>query len=478
LVGPPTGSKGLIMRDQQSVAPETWAPARRVAAKILGPLERFLHVEAASGIVLLVAALVALAWANSPWSSSYEGLWHTPITVGFGSHVFTQTLHFWINDGLMAIFFFVVGLEIRREMYEGELADLKRAALPVAAAIGGMIAPALIYFAFNTGPESRQGWGIPMATDIAFAVGVLALLGKRVPPALRVLLLALAIIDDIGAILVIAIFYSSGFSWTGLLVAAGGVLGVLALQRLGVRQTLAYLVPGAVLWMGMFDAGVHPTIAGVILGLLTPVRAWFGKHGFVAAAHEAVEDFRASARDKDDVQELLPPLRRLKHAHREALAPVVRIQAELHPWVAFAIMPLFALANAGVSLQGLEMDSAVSLTVVLGVALGLLIGKPVGILLASFATVKLGICALPRGVAWRGILLVGLVAGIGFTMAIFIAGLAFPGDGLLAASKLAVLLASGLAGVIGLVAGRVVLPAQPAPGGATTVSEAEARADL
>jgi NhaA family Na+:H+ antiporter len=466
------------MREKQPVAPETWEPARRVAEKIFRPLERFLHVEAASGIVLLVAAVVALIWANSPWSSSYEALWHTPITVGAGSHVFTQTLHFWINDGLMAIFFFVVGLEIRREIHEGELADLKRAALPVAAAVGGMIAPALIYLAFNAAPASRQGWGIPMATDIAFAVGVLALLGKRVPAALRVLLLALAIIDDIGAILVIAIFYSSGLSWAGLLVAALGVLGVLALQRLGVRQTLAYVAPGAVLWLGMLGAGVHPTIAGVILGLLTPVRPWFGKDGFVAAANEAVEDFRASARDQNQgVQDLLPPLRRIKQAHREALAPVVRIQAELHPWVAFAIMPLFALANAGVSLQGLGMDDAGSMAVILGVLLGLVIGKPVGILLASFTTVKLGICALPRGVSWRGILLVGLVAGIGFTMAIFIAGLAFPSDGLLAAAKLAVLLGSGLAAVIGLVMGRVVLPARPAADSAATVSEAEAYSD-
>ncbi|HWN68488.1 MAG TPA: Na+/H+ antiporter NhaA [Haliangium sp.] len=466
------------MRKPEPVAPETWEPARRVAEKIFAPLERFLHVEAASGIALLVAALVALAWANSPWASSYEALWHTPITLGVGSHVFTQTLHFWINDGLMAIFFFVVGLEIRREIYEGELADFKRAALPVAAAIGGMIAPALIYVALNAGPESRQGWGIPMATDIAFAVGVLALLGKRVPAALRVLLLALAIIDDIGAILVIAIFYSSGMAWIGLLVAALGMLGVLALQRLGVRRPLVYVVPGAVVWMGMLAAGVHPTIAGVIIGLLTPVRSWFGKEGFVVAAREAVEDFRSTAGDEDHATgDLLPPLRRLEHAHREALAPVVRIQAELHPWVAFVIMPLFALANAGVSLQGLEMDGAASMTVVLGVALGLVIGKPVGILLASFATVKLGICALPRGVTWRGILLVGLVAGIGFTMAIFIAGLAFPGNGLLAAAKLAVLLASGLAGAIGLVAGRIVLPAEPAADSAATVGEAEAHAD-
>jgi NhaA family Na+:H+ antiporter len=467
------------MRKRPSVAPETWEPARRVVQKLFAPLERFLQVEAASGIVLLVAALVALIWANSPWSSSYEALWHTPITVGAGSYTFTQTLHFWLNDGLMAIFFFVVGLEIRREIYEGELADFKRAALPVAAAIGGMIVPALIFSAFNAGTENQRGWGVPVATDIAFAVGVLALLGKRVPPALRVLLLALAIIDDLGAIVVIALFYSSGVAWAGLALAAVGVLGVLAFQRLGVRQTLAYLIPGAVLWIGMYQAGVHPTIAGVILGLITPVRSWFGKEGFVLAAREAVEDFHTTARAEDHaVGDLLPPLRRIREAHREALAPVVRIQAELHPWVAFGIMPLFALANAGVSLAGLDMADTGSMTVIVGVMLGLVIGKPIGIFLASFVTVKLGVCALPRGVLWRGILLVGLVGGIGFTMAIFIAGLAFPGTGMLAAAKLGVLLASVLAGVIGLVAGRLVLPARPAPGAAATVGEAESSAEV
>jgi NhaA family Na+:H+ antiporter len=455
--------------------------ARRVTEKIFRPLERFLHIEAASGIVLLVAAVIALAWANSPWASSYEHLWHTPITFGFGQRVFTQPLHFWINDGLMVIFFLVVGLEIRREMHEGELADLRRAALPVAAAIGGMIAPALIYLALNTAPPSRQGWGIPMATDIAFAVGVMALLGKRVPPALRVLLLALAIIDDIGAILVIAIFYSAGVSWTGLLVAAAGVLGVVVFQRFGVRRALAYAVPGAVLWAGMLQAGIHPTIAGVILGLLTPVRAWFGTEGFLAAARKAVEDFRGHIhREGHDVHDLQGPLRRIEQAQREALAPVVRIQTALHPWVAFGIMPLFALANAGVSLRGLSALDASSLSIILGVSLGLVLGKPIGILAASFASVKLGICALPRGVTWRGILLVGLVAGIGFTMAIFIAGLAFSDAALLAAAKLAVLLSSGLAAVIGLLVGRLLLSAQPHlahPGAAMTLEEAEASAE-
>lgn len=459
-------------------APETWAPARRIAKQVLYPIERFLHIEAASGIVLLASALLALVWANSPWSSSYEHLWHTPITLGVGQFLFAQPLHFWVNEGLMAIFFLVVGLEIRREIHQGELSDIKRAGLPIAAAVGGMIVPALIYFALNREPPTRQGWGVPMATDIAFAVGVLSLLGKRVPAALRVLLLALAIIDDIGAILVIAVFYSSGIAWSGLAIAAAGVAGVIALQGFGIRLALAYVLPGAVVWVGMLRAGVHPTLAGVLLGLLTPARAWFGAAGFLAVARDALERFRARAEEQEQEHDhghaLLEPLRAFKRAQREVVPPVVRVQAALHPWVAYGIMPLFALANAGVSLKGLDISSGSSMTVVIGVALGLVLGKPLGILAASALTVKLGLCALPRGTSWAGILLVGCVAGIGFTMAIFIAGLAFPDALSLSAAKLAVLVASALSSVVALGVGRLVLPATPGAGVAMSEAEAEA----
>ncbi|WP_437338593.1 Na+/H+ antiporter NhaA [Sorangium sp. So ce394] len=464
-----------MSRSPSQHAPGTWAPARRIAERVLGPIERFLHVEAASGIVLLVASVVALAWANSPWGDAYEHLWHLPITIGAGSLVFTQPLHFWINEGLMTIFFFVVGLEIRREIHEGELSDLKRAALPVAAALGGMMAPALLYLSLNTSPASRHGWGVPTATDIAFAVGVLALLGKRVPPALRVLLLALAIIDDIGAIIVIALFYSSGVAWSGLLIAGGGLLAVRLLQRFGVRSPAAYVAPGAVLWWGMLRAGVHPTIAGVVIGLLTPVRSWFGSHGFLAAARDTVDRVAALVqRDDHRADELLQPLGRIRQAQLEALPPVVRLQAALHPWVAYGIMPLFALANAGVRVDGSSLGHASSGTILLGVMVGLVVGKPIGIFLASFAMVRLGVCALPRGVGWRGIAVVGCVAGIGFTMAIFIAGLAFDDPAKLAAAKLGVLLASAVAAVVGLLVGRLALPRAPALGAARTATEAEA----
>ena len=421
-----------MARSEIPPPPGTWKAARRIAERILRPLERFVHVEASSGLVLLAAALVALVWANSPWEASYDALWHAPIAFGAGRFTSSQPLHFWINEGLMTVFFFVVGLEIRQELHDGELSDLKRGALPIAAAIGGMIAPALIYLVFNAGSEQlRNGWGVPMATDIAFAIGVLALLGRRVPPALRVLLLALAIIDDIGTILVIAIFYSAGVSFVGLLIAGGGILGILLFQRLGIRRAIFYLLPGAVVWLGMLEAHVHPTIAGVLIGLLTPTRAWAGK---------------------------------------DESPPVARIQTGLHPWVAYGIMPLFALANAGVSFDGLDPGKAGFATLSAGVLLGLVVGKPLGIVLASFAMVKLRLCALPRGAGWLGVLVVGCVGGIGFTMAIFISGLAFSDASHLATAKLAILLSSAIAAAVGLVVGRLALPAHLSDDLAPTVA--------
>jgi NhaA family Na+:H+ antiporter len=436
------------------------------------PLSRFLRVEAASGIVLLAMALLALFWANSPWRHAYERLFQTSISFGVGAWSFVRPLHFWVNDALMVVFFFVVGLEIRRELHDGELSDRRRAALPVAAALGGMIVPALIYAAINRGAPTARGWGVPMATDIAFAVGVLALLGKRVPAAVRVLLLALAIIDDIGAILVIAVFYSEGFAFSGLLLAAAGILGVFVLRGFGVRRTLAYIVPGVVLWAGILRTGVHPTIAGVILGLLTPARPWYGEEGFLAAVDSAVQQFRRRAARDNDHHALLEPLARVGEAEREAVAPVVRIEAALHPWVAYGIMPLFALANAGVDLHGVALRAPATLGIGAGVFAGLVVGKPIGVLAGCFLAERAGIAARPRGATWRGVALVGIVAGIGFTMAIFIAGLAFPDPAALGAAKLAVLCASACAGLLGMLAGRVLLR-EGAPA-RVTVDEAEA----
>ena len=441
------------------IPPEVSGPASRLAESVVRPIERFLHVEAASGIVLLAVALAALAWANSPWRDLYDRVWQSPITFGVGAYSLSHSLRFWINDGLMVLFFFAVGLEIRRELHDGELSDPRRAALPVVAAAGGILVPALIYLALNPSPPERHGWGVPMATDIAFAVGVLALLGRRVPAPLRILLLAVAIIDDVAAILVIALFYSTGVAWAGLALATGGIFLVLGLQKVGVRLPLIYVLPGLIIWAGLLWGGIHPTIAGVVLGLLTPARPWFGTRGFLSVAEDVIQRVRLHADRGRAGHRMLRPLSDLDQASREALAPAVRLEAMLHPWVAFVIMPLFALANAGVNVGSVNLASAA--WPVMGIVLGLVIGKPVGIILASFVASRVGIVAVPPGVTWKAISVLGCVAGIGFTMAIFIAGLAFDDPRRLGAATFAVLVASAIAALMGLGAGRLLLPLPP-----------------
>ncbi len=407
---------------RQSFPPESWRPARRAAMTFLRPFEGFLQIEAASGILLLIAAAFALAWANSPWAASYDQLWHTTIAIGIGEWTMAKSLHFWINELLMTFFFLLVGLEIKR---------------------------------------GTVGWGVPMATDIAFAVGVLTLLGRRVHPTVRVLLLAFAIIDDIGAILVIALFYSSGFAVDGLMIAGGGLLMAWLFLTLGVRPGAVFTFPLFIMWAGLYRAGIHPTIAGVVLGLLIPVRAWYGSHGFLRAAQDALDDFRARVEAGQSHHELLEPLDAIAEARREAVAPAVRGEAVLHPWVAYGIMPLFALANAGVHLQGLDFQVPSATPVLLGVVAGLVLGKPIGVLLVSWLSVRSGLCALPRGVTWGGMMVMGAAGGIGFTMAIFIAELAFPGPELLAVAKLGVLAATATAGAIALLSGWILPRAIP-----------------
>ncbi|MBA6096670.1 MULTISPECIES: Na+/H+ antiporter NhaA [Pseudomonas] len=432
--------------------PKTDLPrAQKLAERAFASLQRFLHIEAVSGIVLLVAAIAALVWANSPAADSYEALWHAPITFGVGSHVYAQSLHFWVNDGLMTIFFLVVGMEIRREIHEGALASLRQAMLPMAAAVGGVAAPALLYLGIVHSPADQQGWAVPTATDIAFAVGVLALLGKSIPSNVRVFLLALAIIDDIIAVLIIAVFYSGGLDYSGFGVAAIGLLMVIALQKIGVGSAYAYIVPGAIVWLGILLTGAHPTLAGVVLGLMTPVAAMPMRERPLDAISRFTNELlgRAKAPERD-ASELIDPLKRLRLAQRELLPPVVRMQGTLHPWVAYGIMPVFALANAGVSLAGVDLSAAGPQWVMIAVVVALVAGKPLGIISVSWLMVRLGWCALPAGVNWRSITLVGLLAGIGFTMSIFIANLAFVDPGSLGAAKLGVLSASVIAAVLGL----------------------------
>lgn len=455
-----------------SSPPEAWEPLLRLVRRAGRPLERFLRIEAASGILLLVAAAVALTWANSPWAESYVRLWHTPLGIRIGSFTFERSLEWFVNDGLMVIFFFVVGMEIRREIHHGELSEWRRASLPVAAALGGMVAPAALYLAFAGSPATRSGWGVPMATDIAFAVGILALLGRRVPAALRVLLLALAVIDDLGAIVVIAVFYSSGVELFGLLVAALGFVGVFAMQRIGVRAKLAYVVPAVVAWAGIYAAGIHPTIAGVIVGLVTPVRAWLGPDGFMVGVRQELEHLSQGTRGALSSHDLAATLRHVDVARREAMSPAESLIEMLHPWVAFGIMPVFALANAGVTVSGGSLD-ATSWTVVTAVAVGLVIGKPLGVLVACWVTLRFRIGTLPVGMTYRHLVVLGFVAGVGFTMALFIAQLAFTDAHLLAAAKIGVLAASGAAAILALVLGRVLLAPTAVAGAAQTADEAE-----
>ena len=388
--------------------------AQQLAVRAFRTFEKFLHVEAVSGMVLLFAAAAALCWANSPFSHSYHTVWEAPLSIGLGNGFLSRSLHFWINDALMTVFFLVVGMEIRREIHEGTLGNVRQALLPIVAALGGVLVPALIYLAMNLRSGQQQGWAVPTATDIAFAVGVLALLGKSIPSSLRIFLLTLAIIDDLIAVLIIAVFYSGGLQYWGFAIAAMGCGLVLALQRLGFGSAWAYVVPGAIVWVGVFLTGAHPTLSGVVLGLLTPV----------TVGH-------------------------LRGYSRHAQPPVVSVQVALHPWVAYGVMPLFALANAGVELGGGERAMA-GRWITFGVAIALLIGKPIGVVGSSWLAVRLGGCRLPDGLSWRGVWLVGLLAGIGFTMSIFIANLAFAEGDAIDAAKLGVLFGSFSSAVVAL----------------------------
>ncbi|MFZ5693625.1 MAG: Na+/H+ antiporter NhaA [Pseudomonadota bacterium] len=426
-----------------------------LAERAFNTLQHFLHVEAVGGGVLVLAAVVALIWANSPFAHSYHALWHLPLTIGLGDFVFSKSLHFWINDALMTVFFLVVGMEIRREIHEGALSTLDQAMLPVIAAAGGVIMPAAIYLSLNTTAVQAQGWAVPTATDIAFAVGVLALLGRAIPVNVRVFLLALAIIDDVIAVLIIAFFYSGGLQFGGFIVVALGILIALGFQRIGVGSAFPYVVPGAIVWIGFLMTGAHPTLAGVVLGLMTPVRSIFMREDPVEVVSRVAEELQKNeAVESKDAHRLEKPLRQLRVARREILPPVVRVQAALHPWVAYGVMPIFALANAGVSLTSVDL-SAGAQPVMLGVGLALVLGKPLGVVGATWLAIRMGWSRFAPGVSWGGVWLVGLLAGIGFTMSIFIAMLAFTDERLLNAAKLGVLSGSLLAALIGLAWGTI-----------------------
>ncbi|QDT04689.1 Na(+)/H(+) antiporter NhaA [Rubripirellula lacrimiformis] len=409
----------------------------------LRPFARFLHVETTSGILLVLCTVIALIAANSPLAEPFLAIWKTPIQIGIGSLQFNHSLHHVINDGLMAIFFFVIGLEVKRELAHGALASLQQAALPIAAAIGGMVIPAVLYLSIQYGEPGMRGWGIPMATDIAFVVGCLALLGPRVPQSLRVLLLSLAIVDDIGAILVIAIGYTESLDGRYLAVAAFSIGIVHLFSRLGVRRFPPYIVVGAIAWIAMHESGVHATLIGVILGLMTPAKSVLVPERFREYLHEKKEEF--DQRRWERKQHRAEVVQEVQRLTRETVSPLEYLEMTLHPWTAYCIMPIFALANAGVAIELSNMTDSVALAVVLG----LVIGKPVGIVLFSWVAVRLGWARLPDGISWPVLVSGSCLAGIGFTMALFIDGLAFGADGLDTA-KTGVLVGSAISAALGI----------------------------
>jgi NhaA family Na+:H+ antiporter len=423
-----------------------------------GPIERiarslrlFTKVEAASGVLLLIAMAVALAWANSPWGEAYFRILESPFSLRLGGRGYSDTLHHVINDGLMALFFLVVGLEIKRELVAGELSDARRAAFPALAALGGMLVPALFFAACNLGRDSLRGWGIPVATDIPFALGILALLGKRVPGSVKVFLMALAIIDDLGAILVIAVFYSQNVDWAGL----GGAALIFALligfNRAGLRRPLFYVLPGIMLWYLLHRSGVHGTIAGVLVAMAVPARSVLNEKDFASRCRAILDRFQSAgyAEEKPILnQERLDAVMELEDACEKVEPPLQRMIEGLHPWTGFLILPLFAWANAGVRIVP-GLIRSLGEPAGLGILLGLVVGKPLGIFGATQAMLALGFPRLSGGVGWKHLLGAGMLGGIGFTMSIFISGLAFGTGRGLDAAKLAVFFASTLAGAMG-----------------------------
>lgn len=418
---------------------------------VFRPFLAFAAHKTSGGILLIACTALALAWANSPWAGSYAALWHTNFSVSLAGSALSHDLHFWVNDLLMAVFFFVVGLEIKREILVGELASPSQRVLPVLAALGGVVVPALLYSVLNAGGTGAAGWGIPMATDIAFALGVMSILGEKVPLGLKVLLTAIAIVDDIAAVLVIAVFYTARIEWTALAVAGILIALLLGTNFLRVRHPLPYAALGAMLWLAMLHSGIHATIAGVLLAFTIPARTTLRPDDFLARGRTILNHFESAAGSAKTLlhdEEQQAALKALEEACEQVQSALHRMERALHPWVTFLIMPVFALANAGVAIPG-NVAQTLTQPVTIGVILGLVLGKPAGILFTCWIAVRARWASLPAGVSWRHIHGAGWLGGIGFTMSLFVAGLAF-GDGpLLTAAKLAILLASMCAGGVG-----------------------------
>ncbi len=419
---------------------------------VLSPLNRFIQYEASSGILLCVVTAIALLWANSSYSESYVLLWQTPLMIGLGEMVLEKPLLKWINDGLMAVFFLVVGLEIKREILVGELSGPRQALLPLAAAVGGMVVPAGLYLLFNYGAPGEMGWGIPMATDIAFALGVLALLKDRIPLGLKVFLVGFTIVDDLGSIMMIAVFYSKDIVLAPLGMAGLGVLVLTTANVLGIRHVLVYVILGVGgVWLPFLLSGVHATIAGVLIALTIPAKARLGQQEFLQKVDTFLKIFQKEGQKHTTVLESdkqAEAAEAVTVSSQLVQTPLQRLLNTLEPWVAFGVMPLFALANAGIVVKG-NVAVMMMHAVPLGIASGLILGKQMGIMFFTWLTVKLGIGTLPEGVTWGHVYGVSLLGGIGFTMSIFIANLAFQDIELIAAAKVGILVSSLLAGLAG-----------------------------
>jgi Na+:H+ antiporter, NhaA family len=469
----PLDVPGMPLRDP-------WSQSDRyVPRTVVQPLQRILRHEAAGGAVMLVAAAVAIVWANSPWADAYTELWQTPLRVELGDliHLDHLSLQTWVNDALMTVFFLLVGVEIKREVVHGELRDPRAVALPVVAAVGGMVVPAVIYAMVNAGGAGAGGWAVPMATDIAFAVGVVTLAGSRVPLAAKIFLLTLAVVDDVGAIVVIAVFYTGNLAW-GWLVAALVALAVIVGLRRGDVQSLApYLAVGAFAWLALLESGVHATLIGVALGLLTPAWPLRSPRRFPVEARRTLNRVEAAYYDRvltrEEFTENEQHIAEVARLAMFSTSPLERLERALSPWVAYVVVPVFALANAGVSLSGDAVRGIASNAVTTGVVLGLVIGKTVGVLVATWLAVRLGLGRLPSGTTWRHIAGLATTAGVGFTVALFVTSISFDSAATADAARVGILAGSTLAGLLGF----TLLWTSPSPVAAGAGREAEPAAD-
>ena len=436
------------MTDYPREIPRALREPSYLVRAVRAPIQNFIHTEEIGAMVLLAAAAAALGWANSPWSDSYYDFWHTYISFDIQIFAISQDLGHLVNEGLMAVFFFVVGLEIKRELLHGELSSFRKASVPVFAAIGGMATPALIYLVFNRSGDGVVGWGVPMATDIAFALGVLALLGRRLPSELRVFLLGLAVVDDLGAIAIIATFYTESIHWTNLALGVALFAAIAVCIRMGIRSLGFYLILCVVMWQFFLESGIHATLAGVLVAAIIPSEPRLHRKDYAATVDDLLHDFRLAMKN-DDEEKAQTIVEQIEDLSRGTEGPMERLEGIVHPWVSFAILPIFALANAGIVFTSNTLSEAVASPITLGVAVALLAGNPLGVLGMTWLAVRLGIGQLPASVKWRHVLGTGFLAGIGFTVAIFISGIAFDDPGLVDQAKVGIFGASIIAGIIG-----------------------------